>query len=82
MQPARTRAPPPYPCTRPGVLQSLSFVFKLGQRSRLLPVAPRVWALALAALDSPHAAGSVTARKLAVKLLQVRAAETLNPETL
>lgn len=67
----------------PGVLQALCFVFKLGQRARLLPHTPRVWAQLVelhAAAEAAAAAGSssaaaggaggVLARKLAVKLGQ------------
>uniref|UniRef100_A0A7S3QWP0 Tubulin-specific chaperone D n=1 Tax=Dunaliella tertiolecta TaxID=3047 RepID=A0A7S3QWP0_DUNTE len=64
----------------PGVLQALSFVFKLGQRHRLLPHAARVWELLLpicgaSGAGKGGAAGEATAqgvlvRKLGVKLAQ------------
>lgn len=66
------------PCPSPGVLQALCFIFKLGQRSRLLPHTPRVWAQLsrvreAAAGQEAQAAGGVggvLARKLSVKLGQ------------
>lgn len=64
----------------PGVLQALCFIFKLGQRARLLPHTPRVWgqlmrvrAAGEAAAEKAAAAGGVggvLARKLGVKLGQ------------
>ena len=59
-------------CITPGVLQALSFVFKLGQRQRLLPHAPAVWAQISALLAAPAGpvASNTLARKLAIKLVR------------
>lgn len=67
------------PCS--GVLHSLCFTFKLGQRLRLLPHTPKVWSLLLGplVLGSPEAPNSTVARKLGTKLLQRLALTFLEP---
>jgi hypothetical protein len=67
------------PAPGAGTLQTLCFVFKLGQRERLLPHASAVWAQLQELRGSTGASGSaaaaggaggVLARKLCVKLAQ------------
>eukprot|EP00955_Chlamydomonas_euryale_P108155 365823-Chlamydomonas_euryale.AAC.16 len=62
----------------PGVLQALCFAFKLGQRARLLPHTPRVWALLTGPL-ARGAEGSTLSCKLGIKLLQRLALTFLVP---
>ena len=51
-------------------MQSVAHIFKLGQRARLLPFAPRVWAQLEGLLASPELASNALARKLSIKLCQ------------
>lgn len=53
-----------------GVTHALTAVFNADQRQQLLPFAPQMWTAASKLLDSRTAASSVTARKLAIKLVQ------------
>lgn len=73
--------PPTLLLSGAGVLHSLCFTFKLGQRVRLLSHTPKVWSLLLGplVLGSSEVPNSSVARKLGTKLLQRLALTFLEP---